>query len=86
MENQNIRVSAQWEHSLTNLLGHDPTSDPGIALRQWVHFQGVENILDLLSWEEDELKPSLPNRYSPLMTMDRVHTLGPTRLNKYVGS
>ena len=45
-----------WEHSLTNLLGHDSTSDPGIALRQWVHFQGVENILDLLSWEEDELK------------------------------
>ena len=56
MENQNIRVSTQWEHSLTNLLRHDPTSDPGIALRQWVHFQGVENILDLLSWEEDELK------------------------------
>ena len=56
MENQNIRVSTQWEHSLTNLLGHDSTSDPGIALRQWVHFQGVENILDLLSWEEDELK------------------------------
>ena len=56
MENQNIRVSTQWEHSLTNLLGHDPTSDPGIALRQWVQFQGVENILDLLSWEEDELK------------------------------
>ena len=56
MENQNTRVSTQWEHSLTNLLGHDPTSEPGIALRQWVHFQGVENILDLLSWEEDELK------------------------------
>ena len=56
MENQNIRVSTQWEHSLTNLLGHDPTSDPGIALRQWVHYQGVENILDILSWEEDELK------------------------------
>ena len=56
MENQNIRVSTQWEHSLTNLLGHDSTGDPGIALRQWVHFQGVENILDLLSWEEDELK------------------------------
>ena len=56
MANQNIRVSTQCEHSLTNQLGHDPTSDPGIALRQWVHFQGVENILDLLSWEEDELK------------------------------
>ena len=53
MENQNIRVSIPWEHFLTNLLS---TSYPGIAMRQWVHFQGVENILDLLSWEEDELK------------------------------
>ena len=56
MENQNIRVSTPWEHTLTTLLGHDSTSDPGIALRQWGHFQGVENILDLLSWEEDEIK------------------------------
>ena len=37
-------------------MGHDSTSDPGIALRQWVHFQGVHYILDLLSWEEEELK------------------------------
>ena len=86
MANQNIRVSTQWEHSITNLLGHEPTSEPGIALRQWVHHQGVENHLDLLSWEEDEIKANPTNRYSPLMTMDRVHTLGPTRLNKYGGS
>ena len=56
MENQNFGVSTQWEHSLTSLLGYDPTTEPGIALRQWVLFQGVENILGLLSWEEDELK------------------------------
>ena len=56
MENQNIRVSTQWEHSLTNLLGHDSTTEPGIALRQWVPRQGVENHLDLLSWEEEEVK------------------------------
>ena len=56
MENQNIRVSVPWEHSLTTLLGHDPISDLGIALRQWVHFQGVHNILEILSWEEEELK------------------------------
>ena len=37
-------------------MGHDSTSDPGIALTQWVHFQGVHNILDLLSWEEEESK------------------------------
>ena len=56
MANQNIRVSIPWEHSLTNLLGHDSTSDPGIALRQWVHLQGVHTLLDLLSWGEEELK------------------------------
>ena len=56
MENQNTRVSPQWEHSITNLLGHDPTTEPGIALRQWVHHQGVQTLLDLLSWEEDEVK------------------------------
>ena len=56
MENQNPRAEILWEHSLTNLFGHDSTSDPGIALRQWVHFQGVHKILDLLSWDQEELK------------------------------
>ena len=27
-----------------------------VALRQWVHFQGEHNILDLLSWDQEELK------------------------------
>ena len=37
-------------------MGHDPTSVPGIALKQWVHFQDVHNIVDLLSWDQEELK------------------------------
>ena len=56
MENQNIKVSPEWEHSFTNLLGHDSTTEPGIALRQWVHHQSVLDHLDLLSWDEDEIK------------------------------
>ena len=56
MENQNPRVPPLWEHCLTTLLGHDPTSDPGIALRQWVNFHGVQNILDLLSWDQEDLE------------------------------
>ena len=55
MENQNSRVPPLWEHSITTLWGHDPTSYPGITLRYWVHFQGVHNILDLLSWDQEEL-------------------------------
>ena len=61
MGDQNIKVSTQWEDSITNLLGHAPTTEPGIALRQWVHHQGIENHVDLLSWEEDEIKAN-PNQ------------------------
>ena len=39
-----------------SLIGAYPTSDPGMALRHWVHFQEVRNILDLLSWDQEELK------------------------------
>ena len=56
MENDIPRLPPVWEHSLTTLLGHGPTSDPGMALRHWVHFQGVHNILDLLSCNQDELQ------------------------------
>ena len=56
MGDKNIEVSAQFEHSFTNLLGHASTTEAGIALRQWVNHQGIENFLDLLSWDEDEIK------------------------------
>ena len=56
MGDKNIEVPAQFEHSFTNLLGYPPTTEAGIALRQWVNHQGIENFLDLLSWDEDELK------------------------------
>ena len=56
MENEIPRLSIVWEHSLTNLSGHDPTTEPGMALRHWVHFQGVHSLLDLLSSDPEELK------------------------------
>ena len=74
MENQNPRVPPLWEHSLTNLLGHYPTSDPGIAPTQWLHFHGVHNILDLLSWDQEELKAFPAQQIYLLMTMVRVYT------------
>ena len=49
-------MSTVWEHSLTILLGHDHTTEPGMALRHWVHFQGGHSLLDLLSWDPEELK------------------------------
>ena len=56
MENEIPRLSPVWEYSLTNLLGHDHTAEPGMALRHWVHLQGLHSLLDLLSWDPEELK------------------------------
>ena len=50
------RLSPVWEHSLTNILGHDPTTEAGMSLRLWVPYQGVHSILDLLSWDPEEFK------------------------------
>ena len=86
MANQNIRVSIPFEHSRTNLLGHDSTSDPGIALRQWVHFQGVHTNLDLLSWEEDELKAVPAQQVFTLDEHGQGSYLRTNQVKQYVGS
>ena len=52
MENQILRLSTVWGHSLTNMWGHDLTTEAG----QWVHFQGVHSLLDLLNWDPEEIK------------------------------
>ena len=44
--NFNIPLQTYWA----------PTTEAGIALRQWVSHQGIEDFLDLLSWDEDEVK------------------------------
>ena len=48
MENEILRLP------LTNLSGHNHTTQPGMALRQWVHRHHC--LLDLLSWDPEELK------------------------------
>ena len=56
MDNEIPRLSEVWEHSLTKLLGHDHTTEPGIALRYLVNFQGVHSLLNLLSRDPEALK------------------------------
>ena len=55
MENEIPRLSPVLEHSLTNLLGHAHTTEPGMALRHWVDFRGVHNLFAILSWYPEEL-------------------------------
>ena len=84
MENQSPRVPPLWEHSLSALLGHDPTNDPGIALRQWVHFEGVHTILDLLSWKQGELKATPAQQIYSHDDHDQGLYLRTNEIKKYV--
>ena len=43
------------ENEIPRLLGHDCTTEPGMALRHWVHFPGVHSLLDLLSWDPEAI-------------------------------
>ena len=54
MENAPQRLSPVWEQG--NMLGHDLTTEAGRSLRHWVGYQGVHSLLDLLSWDPEELK------------------------------
>ena len=56
MENEIVRHPPLWEQALTNVLGHDHTIEPGMTLRQWVHTHVFHHLLDLLSWDPDDLK------------------------------
>ena len=80
MQNEIPRLPLVWQHSLTNLLGRVHTTEPGMALRDWVHFQGVHNLLDLLSWDPEELTTV------PTQQVYSQDDQGPTRLDKCEGS
>ena len=54
MENVIPRLSLVWEHSLTNTLGHNRNTEAGRSLREWVPYQGVHSLLDLLSRDPEE--------------------------------
>ena len=69
-----------------NLIGHDPNSDLGIALRQWVHFQGVHNILDLLSWDQEELKAVSAQQVYSLDDHDQGLYLRTNQIKQFLGS
>ena len=86
MSDQDIDIPIQFEHSFTNLLGHAPTTEAGIALRQWVKHQGLDNFIDLLSWDEDELKAHPTYQTYSLDAKGQGLNLKTNHLKQYVGS
>ena len=47
-----------WEHIIVNLFQHDPKSQLGLMLKQWIKFNKLENFNSLLNYTIDDLTPS----------------------------
>ena len=54
----NIHLSDIWEHTLTEILNHDPKSQMGIIMRAWVKHNNMEYFNSLLSYNADKFTPT----------------------------
>ena len=53
-----IHLSGIWEHTLTEILNHDPKTEVGIIMRAWVKHNQLEDFNSLLNFTADDFTPS----------------------------
>ena len=54
---ETIHLSDLWEHSITKIFKHDPESELGIMIRQWVIYNKLEDFNSLLKYTDEDLIP-----------------------------
>ena len=54
---QTIHLSDLWEHTITKIFRHDPESELGIMIRQWVIYNKLEDFKSLLNYIDEDLIP-----------------------------
>ena len=54
---QTIHLSDLWEHTITKIFKHDPESELGIMIRQWVVYNKLEDLNSLLKYTDEDLIP-----------------------------
>ena len=52
-----IHLSDLWEHTITKIFKHDPESELGIMIREWVIYNKLEDFNSLLKFTNEELMP-----------------------------
>ena len=54
---ETIHLSDLSEHTITKIFKHDPESELGIMIRQWVIYNKLEDFNSLLNYTDDDLIP-----------------------------
>ena len=55
---ETIHLSDLWEHTITKNFKHNPKSELGLMIKEWVIFNKLENFYSLLNYTIDDLTPS----------------------------
>ena len=55
---QNNHLCHLWEHTIVKIFKHDPKSELGLILKQWVIFNKLENFNSILKYTIDDFTPS----------------------------
>ena len=55
---ENIELSDLWEHTITKIFKHDPESELGIKIREWIIFIKLENFNSILNYPIDDFTTS----------------------------
>ena len=53
-----IHLSDIWEYTINTILNHDPKSELGIMIREWVTYNKLEDFNSLLNFNVDDFTPS----------------------------
>ena len=51
---ETIHLSDLWEHTITKIFKHDPKSELGIMIRQWVIYNKLEDFSSLLNYTDED--------------------------------
>ena len=83
---QTIHLSDLWEHTITKIFKHDPESELGIMIRQWVINKKLEDFNCLLNYTDEDLIPHGVGKLSYYKENDDsvVKIMSPTPLQELI--
>ena len=55
---ENNHLCVLWEHTIVKVFKHDPQSELGLMLKQWIIFNKLENFDSILNYTIDDFTPS----------------------------
>ena len=74
---ENNHLCDLWKHTIAQVFKHDPKSELGLMLREWIIFSKLENFNSILNYTIDDFTPSgnfsYINDHGDVLHQSRMH-------------